>query len=590
MKYKDDIPENTINRIKKLLTGLGIHTGEQYYNYDDLVYSCRINIDSSGLHSLNIGTNGKGMDKCYSLASGYGELMERMQNKMLLFEAIKYSCKSYMISRNKKLPFRLFPDEREIIYQPKAFIDLIDRYFPNYKIRRMKDLLSADVRCLTIPFVDVFKKEEIRMPIEIVRANSSTGMCSGNTMTEAIAQGINEIFERYVLQRMYLDKITPPSFPKGYFDGSEIYRRLEKLHEEGYLYDIKDCSLGKGFPVVGLLLSNVKNGTWTFRLGADLSPFIALERCFSEIFQGRKADEYYFNPISFGGEINIRDEYGKSLKDGTGLFPEELFEDIPDYEFSYSPFFRTGNSLEDLRQILDYLQSNDYSLFVRDNSFLGFPTYQLMIPGLSDQCYELKDVIAEYIWYQRHLDEVWPLYRLKELDEKETMEAYSIVTEKYSNQSFVKLFPYCNTPRINVQKDLLLFLLSVKRNDYGKAFENISNYMKFRSENRFKYDGYLSCVKDYIYFRKEKKVLSKIEAILSKLYPIEIVNEVLSDFSDSRDIMKNYSFPSCFHCETCHLKSNCLYSDVVNFEYDMQMLQISNPINQYNVLKQLNLN
>ena len=115
MKYKDDIPENTINRIKKLLTGLGIHTGEQYYNYDDLVYSCRINIDSSGLHSLNIGTNGKGMDKCYSLASGYGELMERMQNKMLLFEAIKYSCKSYMISRNKKLPFRLFPDERDYL-------------------------------------------------------------------------------------------------------------------------------------------------------------------------------------------------------------------------------------------------------------------------------------------------------------------------------------------------------------------------------------------------------------------------------------------------------------------------------------------
>ena len=87
IKYKDDLPENTINRIKKKLIDLGIHTTEQYYSCEDLVYSCRINIDAPSLRSLNVGTNGKGMDKSYSLASGYGELMERMQNKMLLFEA-----------------------------------------------------------------------------------------------------------------------------------------------------------------------------------------------------------------------------------------------------------------------------------------------------------------------------------------------------------------------------------------------------------------------------------------------------------------------------------------------------------------------
>lgn len=585
IKYKDDLPENTINRIKKKLIDLGIHTTEQYYSCEDLVYSCRINIDAPSLRSLNVGTNGKGMDKSYSLASGYGELMERMQNKMLLFEALKYSSRNYINSKTKKLPFRLFPDESEQIYQSDTFVDLVNRYFPNYKIDRIKYELNDKITCLTIPFIDVFDKEEIQIPIDIVRANSSTGMCSGNTPSEAIIQGINEIFERYVLQRMYIDKITPPSFPKYYFNGSEIHRRLEKLKKNGYLYDIKDCSLGKGLPVIGLLLSNTKNGTWTFRLGSDLSPVIALERCFTEIFQGRKSNEYCFNPISLGKKISICDEYKKNLRDGTGVFPEKLLGDIPDYNFGSSSFSRTENSMNDLKQIIQYLISKEYRLLVRDNSFFGFPTFQLMIPGLSDQCYEVNDIIRDYIWYQKHLNEVWPLYRLKELTGDETINAYSIIQKKYSDRSFIKLFPYCDSLQANVQKDLLLFLLSIKMNDYEKAFENICNYMKFRSVNRFKYDEYLSCVKDYIYLKKEKKLLSHARTILGKFYSIKAIDEVVSDFDDSWNIMKNYSFPSCFNCETCHLKSHCSYSDVIDFEYNIQMQQLNNPIKQDKILE-----
>lgn len=83
--------------------------------------------------------------------------------------------------------------------------------------------------------------------------------------------------------------------------------------------------------------------------------------------------------------------------------------------------------MNDLKQIIQYLISKEYRLLVRDNSFFGFPTFQLMIPGLSDQCYEVNDIIRDYIWYQKHLNEVWPLYRLKELTGDETINAYSII-------------------------------------------------------------------------------------------------------------------------------------------------------------------
>ena len=45
------------------------------------------------------------MTPAYSLASGYAELMERLQNKSLLNEAIKHAIPSST--------FQLFPDEKE---------------------------------------------------------------------------------------------------------------------------------------------------------------------------------------------------------------------------------------------------------------------------------------------------------------------------------------------------------------------------------------------------------------------------------------------------------------------------------------------
>ena len=109
--------------------------------------------------------------------------------------------------------------------------------------------------------------------------------------------------------------------------------------------------------------------------------------------------------------------------------------------------------------------------------------------------------------------------------------------------------------------------------------------MKFRSLNRLKYDEYLSCVKDYIYLKKEKKSLSHVRAILGKFYSIKTIDEVVSDFDDSWNNMKNYSFPSCFNCEICQHKSHCSYSDIINFEYNIQIQQLRNPIEQDKVLE-----
>lgn len=76
-KYKDELPINTINKIRNILSGLGILTIETgWRNSAEGFYSVTIMIQNT-----NLTTNGKGTTYEYALASAYGELMERLQNQ-----------------------------------------------------------------------------------------------------------------------------------------------------------------------------------------------------------------------------------------------------------------------------------------------------------------------------------------------------------------------------------------------------------------------------------------------------------------------------------------------------------------------------
>ncbi|MCS2524665.1 YcaO-like family protein [Bacteroides ovatus] len=576
LEYKDASPEQTIQKIKNILKDIGINTKELLYNNAYLSHSCRIIINNDVLSELNVGTNGKGMTPAYSLASGYAELMERLQNKSLLNEAIKHAIPSST--------FQLFPDEKEQTSSKANFISLINTFFPNYQPKRYANKLPEQISWLGVPFANITKKQVEVVPIILLSTNSSTGMCAGNTPYEAILQGINEIFERYVLQKLYLEKITPPVYSPDYFKGTAIHSRLEKLVDMGYIYEVRDCSLGKGFPVIGLQLTNTSNGTITFRLGADLSPEIALERCFTEIFQGREQKDAFFTPIELDKPINIPKEYHRNLKNGTGRYPTEFFFASPSYEFNEPVITRTGDSQDDFHAMVDFLERNGYSLLIRDHSFLGFPTYQIIIPGLSDQHYKLNDILDDYIQYLNSNKPIWSLYRLKQLNKKELEQLPTIIEEKYPDEYLIKLFPYNTSSHNVINKDLLIFLIYIKLNDYERAYKYFTSFLDFYKSKEARYNDYLHCVRDYIYLKKNHEKDVNIRSALSKFYTTKKVDEVFSDFKSTQKIMKNYLFPECFDCENCPIKSSCHYKRVIQFATQILNIQTINRIYQDQLL------
>ena len=618
MAYKDDTPQNTVKRISQILNDLGISTKEVLYEKKGVCYSCRITLANNGMETLNIGCNGKGITPAYALASGYAELMERLENKFLVNEAMRHSTR---IPNGKPLHFRFFPDEFIMRCSVDDFFAEIKYLFPNYHIGRAeyacRDILGLpdkkinstgcdkipQIEWLAVPFARFAMDKSCKLenvPIILARANSSTGLCAGNTPSEAILQGIHEIFERYVLQQIYLGNITPPSFPDNYFSESDIAKRLDQLRSQGYIYVVKDMSLGRGFPVVGLVLTNTANGTTMFRLGADLDPEIALERCLTEIYQGRTEQESIFLRYSFQNGTKAhskerRNEYKKSLRDGTGFYPNSIFQGKPTYAFQYPRMKRSGDSHTDLKKVIRFLHENGYDLLVRDNSFLGFCAYQVMIPGLSDQDAILSDIFDEYFapfdldkgnkrgFSYEHDAAQWPLYNLKsQTDVREFVEKH------YPNDDSIRLAPYNTAPQNTINKHLLLFLMAVKNRDYQGAYSCYLSFMAQREEEGLSYNSYLACVESYVCCKAAEMSEDEIKAWLQNFYQEEIVLEVLSDFSNPMEIMKNYAFPTCFECNSCPLSAACHYQDVVEFERRIQRIQLANPINQTELYRLLN--
>ena len=74
-EFKDARPVDTVNRIKEILKKYGVETVETWGESNvPNCYSVRVTIAGT-----KIGTNGKGVNKEFALASGYGEFMERLQ-------------------------------------------------------------------------------------------------------------------------------------------------------------------------------------------------------------------------------------------------------------------------------------------------------------------------------------------------------------------------------------------------------------------------------------------------------------------------------------------------------------------------------
>lgn len=215
-------------------------------------------------------------------------------------------------------------------------------------------------------------------------------MAAGNTYYEGLSQGLCEIIERYVQREFYFNNITPPTIPEDYIKNNYPYEfYLMKLieNQSNLKIIVKDCSLGKQFPVVGIIIHDYKNNLVGIKFGADLDIKIAIQRCFTELLQGVNISNIIkLSKLNFIDKNNK--EYFNNFRNivctGIGQYPISFFSDYSTYKFSpnENKYYSNKDKFFFLLKIIQKAGFKD--IYIRDVSFMKFPSFFIIIPGMSE--------------------------------------------------------------------------------------------------------------------------------------------------------------------------------------------------------------
>lgn len=379
--YKAAAPEATVERIRNILERHGIEVEEKRRgDASGLFFSVHLRLSSGKLARMDISTNGKGRSMAYALASAYGELMERLQSLVIF---VLRDCIPQELSG---LKYYYTPDEK--VLEGDEFREALRRYVSVSLDRAMS--CYSEQREVGVPFFRVNDGERVFLPMRIISHScGSNGMCAGNTPQEAILQGLCEIFERYALRQIYHRALTPPPIDKSVPIGGDLDEKIKTLERrENCSIEIVDCSCGIGLPVYGLRIISNDGGAYQFHLGSDMVAEVAVERIVTELLQNRAHIDMRRFDINLQQRLCtdfklIETERVKySFKDNH--VPLSVFGSTPSYAPAVYDPKRGVSDEQDLAIAFRLVYGLGKEIYVRDNSFLGFPAYTIYVPGMSE--------------------------------------------------------------------------------------------------------------------------------------------------------------------------------------------------------------
>ena len=543
-KFKDAPPNETINKIRNILFNLNILVTEEWNKSDiDNAYSVRLNILGT-----NIGTNGKGTNEIYALASAYAEFMERLLNGMLFPNWTN-------VGNNI---FTVFPDEKYIDVKEYYNNNLIfDNLIKNlgtkdsnqnsveFLQKNKKDKISrtnmiasicasSDNKILSIFFERTDSKLRLPIPYKLLRnVYGSNGMAAGNTFEEAMVQGISEIFERFCLKQICINKIVPPDIPRDFIKKQfpYIFNYINRIESKGnYSVRVRDCSLGLELPVVCTTLFNKENQTSLTVIGAHPCVDIALERTFTELFQGRNIGQNW-NPFLQPRNIEKYNVIGL-FRNSTGYYPDEFYSYSPTYDLDFNTLTQKFNSNNEMLEFYKSIcEKNNFEIFIRKTEQIGFYTVQIIIPGVSEICcyddisYNIDVMIKKAPVILKNPDYFAKKDILEVLEFLDFSRKLSLVEIKISDT-------YCLTK--NSKRNFYLYTLIIGLYFYLEEIDRCTEFIKsILKENLEKEQiQILVCIQSALEIINRNNVyknkITKLEEILNNFSEREIVKKALS--------------------------------------------------------------
>ena len=393
---KDAALEESIEKFQQKLTALGFNIEEaSWLNPVPNVWSVHIR-DKDCPQCFS---NGKGASKKAALASALGEYFERLSTNYFwtdFYLGQDIANGDFVHYPNEKW----FPIEDEALL-PQGILDdrLFEHFDPNQELtpELLVDLQSGNYErgIVALPYVRQSDQQTVYIPQSIIsNLYVSNGMSAGNSQFEARVQGLSEVFERYVKNKIIAEAISLPLIPQEVMARyPSIQAAIDKLEQEGFPILAYDASLGGRYPVICVILLNPTNGTCFASFGAHPKFQVALERTVTELLQGRSLKDLdVFSPPSFNNDdVAEHANLETHFIDSSGLISWDLFKDTPDYEFA-DWNFSGKDTHEEYDNLMAIFQAEKKDVYIMDYNHLGVYACRIIVPGMSD-IYPADDLI-----------------------------------------------------------------------------------------------------------------------------------------------------------------------------------------------------
>ncbi|ALS37689.1 ribosomal protein S12 methylthiotransferase accessory factor [Enterococcus rotai] len=311
-RHKEFTAKDTIKNIIQFLEKNKIKVVEKKVKNTAGFYSILIQVQGTTLF-----TNGKGTTEEYAKASAYGELVERILTGVLFrFHA---PLNDQIVEKNASWVLTSHQQEYSII------AELI-----GYPISR-ENVLSLQNNFFEISRQFVVSEEYTRLdngmkekiPLGVLDTFfGSNGMAFGNTFYEASVQALSEIFERNANKQIIeQNKIVPTIENWEQYSDKELTEKINILLEkESLRLLVKDCTFNNTIPVLAIILFR-DNGQYFVKFGSHFTFTIALERCFTEFFQGRNIEDYFWkDPVYSNDKEFYHLNLQNIIRDGDGYY------------------------------------------------------------------------------------------------------------------------------------------------------------------------------------------------------------------------------------------------------------------------------
>src|SRR5471030_540786 len=392
---KDAALEDSISRFQQKLTDLGFNIEEaSWLNPVPHVWSVHIRDRDCPLCF----TNGKGASKKAALASALGEYFERLSTNYFFADF-------YLGKEIANGDFVHYPNEKwfpiaEDNTLPEGILDeRLHEFYDADKELVASDLIdlqsgNPDRGICALPFTRQSDLQTVYIPMNIIgNLYVSNGMSAGNTANEARVQGLSEVFERYVKNRIIAESISLPAIPASVlarYPG--VVEAIAKLEEEGFPILSYDASLGGNYPVICVVLFNPTNGTCFASFGAHPDFGVALERTVTELLQGRELKDLdVFTPPTFDeDEVAEQTNLETHFIDSSGLISWDLFKQDADHAFVDWDF--SGTTAEEFTTLMAIFQHQGAPVYIADYEHLGVYGCRILVPGMSD-IYPVEDLL-----------------------------------------------------------------------------------------------------------------------------------------------------------------------------------------------------